>query len=185
MSTKGAFCTQAKFSPSWNAPVEVPPSPIHRPAEAAALGVAVGAAEVALLGDRQRQRAQGRIAQRRGSVDEPAGIEAFGGQEVGERARPGDRRRLDPLMQPLGKGEDPRAIGEQDVRPVVGLEQMQVGEARPARERRGGRHQLDQKGMPMPLAASASPSSSRRFISSRAAVMCGLERSCAPCASSA
>ena len=29
MSTKGAFCTQAKFSPSWKAPVDVPPSPIQ------------------------------------------------------------------------------------------------------------------------------------------------------------
>ena len=29
MRTKGAFCTQAKFRPSWKAPVEVPPSPMQ------------------------------------------------------------------------------------------------------------------------------------------------------------
>src|SRR5262249_48761119 len=28
-STNGAFCVAAKFSPSWNTPVELPPSPIH------------------------------------------------------------------------------------------------------------------------------------------------------------
>ena len=29
MSTNGAFCVAARFRPSWNAPVELPPSPIQ------------------------------------------------------------------------------------------------------------------------------------------------------------
>ncbi len=29
MTTSGRFCTAAKLSPSWKAPVDVPPSPIH------------------------------------------------------------------------------------------------------------------------------------------------------------
>ena len=29
MTTSGSFCTAAKLIPSWKAPVEVPPSPIH------------------------------------------------------------------------------------------------------------------------------------------------------------
>jgi hypothetical protein len=97
----------------------------RRAAEAAAFGVAVGAAEVAALGHCERQRADRGIID--GLIaDEARETEAMPGQQGASRLLPLRRRRRNCQAEIVADLEDLRAVDDQKMRAIGGVEQVEI-----------------------------------------------------------
>ena len=95
-------------------------------AEAAALGVAVGAAEVALLRDGERQRADGRPRGRR-VVDVGGRVDAEPRQQVAQRGLvAGAADAIDLLVDLRLDVVQPAAVGDEQVQPFAAVDEVGV-----------------------------------------------------------